>query len=53
MFTGTKPTVPDFHFGQIGLFYHIRKENGIQQRAEPGIFLSYGSHHRYIRAYLP
>lgn len=53
VFTGDKPFIPRFYFGQIGLFHHIHAHNGLRKTAELGIFLNYGVNERYLRAYLP
>lgn len=53
VFTKSKPFIPRYFFGQIGLFHHIHTQDGLRQTAEMGIFLNYGAHERYLRAYLP
>jgi hypothetical protein len=51
LMTKTCSFLPQYHFGQVGLFYSNDKKQ--DKRSEWGIFLSYGSNPRYLRAYLP
>jgi hypothetical protein len=50
--TGQRPHIPQFYFGQVGLFYSKRRDNP-HVRAEWGIFLGYNGHHKSLRAYIP
>jgi len=47
--TGRKPRIPQFHFGQVGLFKGVNKD----QPTEWGIFLGYGDAPNSFRAYFP
>jgi len=51
LFTGSKPFLPSFKWGDFGLFYHKRKDSNL--RSEWGIFVGYGRHPRYLRCYNP
>ena len=51
LFTGSKPFLSKYHFGQFGLFYNKRKEE--EKRSEWGIFIGHGSHSKYLRCYNP
>jgi hypothetical protein len=51
-FTHTKPFIPEYAFGTLGMFYHPRADDD-SLRAEIVIFLSHGYHKRYLKAYLP
>jgi hypothetical protein len=51
LMTKTRSFLPQYHFGQVGLFNSNDKKQNKQ--SEWGIFLSYGSNPRYLRAYLP
>jgi hypothetical protein len=50
--TRRKPFIPQFHFGQTGVF-HSRRKDTPDQRGEWGLFLSFGSSPRYLRCYIP
>lgn len=52
LFTGFKPFLATFHFGQVGYFYSKRAENK-HMRAEIGVFVGYGDTPRSLRAYMP
>jgi hypothetical protein len=51
-FTRTKPQVPTYSFGTIGMFYHPRNDDK-SLRGEIGIFISHGYHQRFIKGFLP
>jgi hypothetical protein len=51
--THRKTFIPEYYFGQTGIFHSLRKDTP-DQRGEWGIFLSYGSASpRYLRCYFP
>ena len=48
--TGMRPSIPEYYFGQTGIFYGKRKDS--EMRGEWGIFLGYvGATNKYLRAY--
>jgi len=53
--TGTKPLIPDFPFGKLGLFYHSTVSNGdMQSRADTGIIVGFNKDARNkYRVYFP
>lgn len=50
--TGRRPFIPEFYFGQVGMFF-VRKRDNPHVRAEWGIFLGYNGHRKSLRAYIP
>lgn len=50
-FSGEKSQIPNFTFGQFGLFYNKKKE--LDQRSEWGLFIGYGDSGNYLRCYNP
>jgi hypothetical protein len=51
LFTRRKAFLPQYYFGQTGLFYHKRKT--LNLRSVWGIFIGYGSNPKYLRMYDP
>lgn len=51
--TGTKPALPSFYFGQVGVFY-MRRQDAPDDRSEWGIFIAHvDEQHGHYRAYIP
>ena len=50
LFTGTKSFLPEYYFGQVGLFHSTKSK---EVRSDWGIFVGYGQSKRYLRMYMP
>jgi len=51
LFTGQKPSMPKYFFGQTGLIYNTKADREL--RGEWGIFIGYGGTQKYLRMYNP
>jgi len=53
LLTRTKPSMPAFSFGQVGVFY-MKRQDSPDDRSEWGIFIDHaGSQQNHFRAYIP
>ena len=48
-----KPILPEYYFGQTGVFHLLRKKEENDRRSEWGIFIGIGEVNNYLRAYVP
>ncbi len=51
--TRQRPTLPQFYFGQIGIFYNNKRQNNPHTRGDWGIFLGDAGHPKSFRAFIP